>query len=52
MVASLVVLVVAFAAMAFSNFGRTAAGQAIEWVFYAQLLMLALWLGLRQVLTR
>lgn len=52
MVVSLVVLAVAFAVMAFSNFGRTTTGQAIEWVFYAQLLTLALWLGLRQILTR
>jgi len=49
MVASLVVLAVAFVAMAFNNFGRTAAGQIMEWVFYAQLVTLAVWLGIRRM---
>ena len=42
-------MAVAFMAMAFNNFGRTAAGQIMEWVFYAQLVTLAVWLGIRRM---
>lgn len=48
MVLSLVVLAAALAAMVAGNFGRTPIGLAMEGVIYAQLLSLAVWLGIRR----
>lgn len=46
-VASVVVLPVLLLVLAATHFVHTAAGQAIEWVLYAQVLVLAIWIGIR-----
>ena len=49
MAASLVALAIALAALVANHFGQTAVGMTMEWIIYAQFLVLAAWFGLRRV---
>lgn len=48
MAASLVALVVILIALLANHFGHTAIGLTVEWIIYAQLLLLCVWFGLRR----